>query len=205
MRYALGIGPTEKSMPTSLQQDREAHVFSRWGDPVKTIDRGQLADRCAVTVHEATAPDGKPFQALITQGLSDEQVVEGFPRTEFVWYVRELEPVHIDWLSFAAVVHTGDRVYPGSMTMPMLPCPPAIAGSDLTCVMFMPPIISRDRELLTSGGVEVEWLWLVPLTERERTHLKSFPNRGESRTELLRLFQENQHPWIFESSRPSYI
>jgi len=160
----------------------------------------------SINTHAGVDESNEPFDVLITDGLSDSEVAEGFPRTEFLWYVRRTADAHLQWLLFAGIVHLIDHVYPGSMTMPM--CPPCAALADhslLTLAFFGTSIVKRDQDALTSHGVSVEWLWLLPLTETECAHLKKFGNRGASRAELYRILNARQHPWLLDPTRPSYV
>jgi len=49
-------------------------------------------------------------------------------------------------------------------------------------------------------GVPVEFLWVVPIS---RAELRLKKRKGVNA--LLDVFEENQHPWIFDPNRKSYV
>ena len=49
-------------------------------------------------------------------------------------------------------------------------------------------------------GCPVEFLWVVPIS---RAELRLKKRKGVNA--LLDVFEENQHPWIFDPNRKSYV
>lgn len=70
-------------------------------------------------------------------------------------------------------------------------------------LFFLPPIITKDQKLpseLTLGGDPVEFLWLVPLTTAECNF--KLKNGFEA---IMDLLGQNQHPYVFDPGRKSYV
>jgi hypothetical protein len=74
----------------------------------------------------------------------------------------------------------------------------------LTSVTFITPPLARDQDPFLVDGVETYCLWVLPITENERRHLRGavgsdFGNR------LASLLDANQHPYLLDPSRASYV
>ncbi len=74
---------------------------------------------------------------------------------------------------------------------------------ELPHLVLLAPLLRhhrRIREELTLEGCAVEFLWVVPISAAEHA-LK----RKEGVDRLLELFEEQQHAWLFDPDRRSYV
>jgi hypothetical protein len=150
---------------------------------------------------------GRPFHAILTDGLSDLNPVPGAPKSELVWYVDTPNSAHLAWLRFLCLVHRVDRVdlyhriIP--MTVPPVNLPALGVGSILRSVICLTPPLRHDQPPLVVGGAETYTLWVLPITEAERAYLN---RKGPAAQDALGdLLDVNHHPFVLDPFRRSYV
>lgn len=203
----------ENQSKEALSILRKEIYQSRWGEILETREyfiSNQLVriHRFEVEPESANINGGRPFSILLTDGLSDHAVVADTPRTEFVWYVESPQDIHYEWMSFIATVHLVDEVDLFWRTLPIVAEPslqqPLHPDSQLTSATFINSIISRDTEPMQIEGEETYAIWILPITEAERSYLQ---DRGEDFGDVLAdLLSENKHPFVLSDPlRKSYV
>ena len=157
-------------------------------------------------------PSGdETFYVLMTGGMSDLPMTlprnanDVARRVELIFYCAEPREEYIATLRWVAHFPHDSKSWLGhGHTMPNGNPPEPLWGSDkLDTLFFLPPIITKDQKLsaeLTLGGDPVEFLWVVPLTTAECNF--KLKNGFEAMMDLL---GQNQHPYVFEPKRKSYV
>jgi hypothetical protein len=157
-------------------------------------------------------PDGKrAFHTLVTAGMSDlpmnapRQLGAAVRRAELVLYASEDRGEYRELLRrLAHFPHDNDTWLHWGHTMPNgTPPQPLFDFTALDTLFFMPTILRPDAQL----GERLAWecepvnlVWCVPISTAECA-LKL--ERGEDA--LYDLFQERQHPFVFDPGRGSYV
>ncbi len=149
--------------------------------------------------------------SLVTGGMGDLEMTmprgaKDVPRrVELIFYCVEPRDEYIETLRWVAHFPHDSKSWLGhGHTMPNGNPPAPFWGStELDTLLFMPPIVTKDQTLpeeLQLGGEPVHFLWVVPLTTAE-CNLKL--EKGFDA--ILDLFQEHQHPHVFDPKRKSYV
>lgn len=131
---------------------------------------------------------------------------KGVPgRVELIFYCSEPKQEYLDTLRGLAHFPHDNKTWIGNgHTMPNGDPPEPFWDSPvLDTFLFMPPIVNRDASLadeLSLAGEPVHLLWVVPLTTSE-CNLKL----AKGFDAILDLFEQNQHPHIFDPNRISYV
>jgi hypothetical protein len=184
---------------------RLAQYRTRWGEPVSTKSFEVAGSEIHIHAFKTADPSGKPFHVLLTDGLSNEEIVPDAPRNEFVWYVKKPEEIHYDWLTFVATVFLIDAVHLEMRMLPIASPPsnqaPLAKKSVLSSAVFIESILTRDREPLLVAGGKAQVLWLIPISEAERAYLREAEHMGEA---LGTMLEENEHPFVLDPLRKSY-
>ncbi len=149
--------------------------------------------------------------SLVTGGMSDLEMnlphhAEDDPRrVELIFYCAEPREEYMSTLRWVAHFPHDSKSWLGyGHTMPNGDPPaPFWGSSDLDTLLFMPPIVTKDQtlpEVLRLSGEPVRFLWVVPLTTAECNFKlkKGFDA-------ILDLFQQHQHPHVFDPHRKSYV
>jgi hypothetical protein len=148
---------------------------------------------------------------LVTGGMSDlpmalPSAAAGMPkRVELIFYCSEPREEYIGTLRWLAhFPHTYKTCVGCGHTIPNGNPPEPFWGSDcLDTILFLPPIVQRDRNLaddLILGGDPVSFLWVVPITGSE-CNLKL----QKGLAALMDLFSQHRHPHVFDPARKSYV
>jgi Suppressor of fused protein (SUFU) len=197
-----------------LSAQRQAVYEARWGESVSTMEIELLDGKRTIEVHcyeventNENVNGGKPFSILITDGLSDTSIIEDMPRTELIWYVQTDEDIYYDWLTFIGIVHLVDKIDLYERTIPIAVSPsnqaPLAPNSLLSSVTFVYPNLAKDQEPFDVDGDETYTLWVLPITENERTYLQ---NRGDEFGAVVgEMLDKNKHPFVLDRLRKSYI
>lgn len=182
-----------------------------WGTPIDSVHETIAGMPCSFHLYRAEVPPtvngGRPFHAILTDGLSDTQVVRGVPRTELLWYVDAPSSAHLEWLRFLCTVHRVDqvdlyhRIIP--MTVPPVNLTPLARGSHLSSVTCVTPPLRRDQPPFVVGGAETYTLWVLPITETERDHLDD--DGAAAQIALADLLDVNHHPFVLDPFRHTYV
>ena len=157
-------------------------------------------------------PNGdRTFHTLVTSGMSDlpmtsprELGVE-YRRAELVFYASEDREEYRELLRRLAHFPHDNRTWlHWGHTMPNGTPPELLFDSAvLDSLFFMPSILTPDSglgERLAWKGEPVNLLWCVPISAAECS-LKL--ERGADA--LYDLFQEKEHPFVFDRGRGSYV
>ncbi|MFN3149638.1 suppressor of fused domain protein [Bremerella sp.] len=164
-----------------------------------------------VDVYRFPPNDKRDFFTYVTGGMSDlpmnspEELGPGYRRAEIVFYAKESRDEYPELLrTMAHFPHDNNSWLHYWHTFPNgQPPEPLFESPTLDTMFFMPSILSPDstlEERLVLDSDPVSLLWLVPITTAE-CELKL-----EQGTEaLLDLFQEQQHPFLFDVDRRSYV
>lgn len=150
--------------------------------------------------------------SLVTGGMSDLEMTlprrapKDIPRrVELIFYCAEPREEYIATLRWVAHFPHNAKSFLGyGHTMPNGNPPEPFWGSaDLDTLLFMPPIVTKDQTLpseLRLEGEPVHFLWVVPLTTAECNYKleKGFDA-------ILDLFEQHQHPHVFDPNRRSYV
>ena len=70
-------------------------------------------------------------------------------------------------------------------------------------LFFLQPIVKKDQTLpseLVLNDQPVHFLWIVPITTAECNY-----KLRKGSDAMLDLFQQNRHPYVFDSDRKSYV
>jgi hypothetical protein len=151
------------------------------------------------------------FYVLMTGGMSDlamtmpRNAKDLDRRVELIFYCAEPREEYVTILRWVAHFPHDSKSWLGhGHTVPNGNPPEPFWGSDkLDTLFFLPPIIAKDQKLpseLRLNGEPVNFLWVVPITTAE-CNFKL--NNGFDA--LMDLFDQNQHPYIFDPKRRSYV
>jgi hypothetical protein len=153
---------------------------------------------------------GRDFCTLVTSGMSDLEMsipagAEAPRRVELIFYCSEPNQEYIKTMRWLAHFPHDQKSWIGSgHTIPNgNPPEPFWGSSALDTILLLQPIVKRDTTLpdeLILGGEPVHFLWVVPLTTPE-CNLKLAKGFGA----ILKLFQQNHHPHVFDPNRTSYV
>ncbi len=196
---------------------REAVYAAIFGPPVLTYDdvHPVLVPHIDVYVHEPGF-QGRDFYTLVTGGMSDcpmklpEDAPPEMPtRIELIFYLpgnQKPKREYIDFLRTTARMPYDYQTWLGwgASFANGNPPEPIFEGTQFdSLVLINTPIAKPDDTLpehLVLDGDAVHLLWAVPITTAEREY------KLEEGTEaLLDIFDEVQHPFVFDENRPSYI
>jgi hypothetical protein len=197
--------------PAAAREKVYAKFFgSKW-----TVDREDEPDGPPIDVYVfEPGEDGRgkerDFYTLVTSGMSDERmrVRKGVPfrRGELILYVADPTELHIGLLRFLArlplVQETTWYGFGTTMTNGNPPRP-IFDDSDLSCYLFLEPVVGRDNvvhEKLEVDGDPVAMLWVVPITEAECQYIID-----RSPDEFLDLLDRKKHPFVLDEGRRSYV
>ena len=154
----------------------------------------------------------KDVYSLVTGGMSDLEMKlppdadRDFPRrVELIFYCFEPREEYISTLRQLAHFPHATKSWLGhGHTIPNgNPSVPLWGGGELDTLFFLPPIVEKDQTLpleLNLGGEPVHFLWVVPLTTAECNFKLT---RGLDA--MLSLLEQNQHPYVFDPQRRSYV
>ena len=220
IRHGERRSPESKTSERSTLENirkREAAYTAIFGPPALTYDDAHpvLVPHIDVYVHEPGF-QGRDFYTLVTGGMSDfrmklpEDAPPEMPtRIELIFYLpgdRSPKREYIDFLRTAARMPYDYQTWFawGASIVNGNPPKPIFDGSQFDSLLFInTPIAEPDNTLserLVLEGDAVHFLWTVPLTAAEREY------KLEEGTEaLLEVFDEVQHPFVFDENRPSYI
>jgi hypothetical protein len=159
---------------------------------------------------QATMKD-RSLCLLVTGGMSDLPMTmprgaEGAPRrVELLFYCDEPKDEYIATLRWLAHFPHSAKTWVGcGHTVPNGDPPAPFWGSDrLDTILFLAPILSQDAKLseeLTLNGDRVHFLWVAPITTAE-CDFKLKRGFGA----LMKLFDQNKHPLVFDPGRKSYV
>lgn len=169
-----------------------------------------LSPHVEVRTYYRTGANGSRVCSLVTSGMSDLPM--SIPaeakvprRVELIFYCSEPSGEYIDTLRGLAHFPHDQHTWIGTgHTIPNGNPPAPLFGSQiLDTALFLPTVVAKDRaifEQLTLDGDPVHLLWLVPLTTPE-CELKL--KRGTNA--ILELFEQHQHPHVFDPRRASYV
>jgi len=156
---------------------------------------------------------GRNYCTLVTGGMSDlamkvpaEATPKGVPRrVELIFYCSEPKQEYLETLRRLAHFPHDNNTWIGDFhTMPNGNPPDPFGGSPvLNTFLFLPTIVNPDAALpkeLSLAGEPVQFLCVVPLTTPE-CNLKL----AKGVVTILDLFEQNQHPHVFDPSRASYV
>jgi hypothetical protein len=154
---------------------------------------------------------GRDFSTLVTGGMSDLEMtlppdITGAPqRVELIFYCLDPKEEYLETLRRLAHFPHDNKTWLGfGHTMPNGNPPEPLWGSAvLDSFLFMPTIVRPDSSLseeLILLGQPVHFLWVVPLSTAE-CNLKL--EKGFDA--ILDLFDEHEHPHVFDPSRKSYV
>ena len=150
--------------------------------------------------------------SLVTGGMSDLEMKlpraadKDVPRrVELIFYCSEPREEYIATLrQLAHFPHASKSWLGHGHTMPNGNPPEPLWGtSALDTLFFLPPIVKKDQTLpseLTLNGQPVHFLWVVPLTTAECNY--KLKNGFDA---VMTLFAQNQHPYVFDPHRKSYV
>jgi hypothetical protein len=153
---------------------------------------------------------GRDFCTLVTGGMSDLEMripagAEAPRRVELIFYCSEPNEEYIKTMRWLAHFPHDQKTWVGSgHTIPNGNPPEPFWGSSvLDTILLLQPIVKHDTTLpdeLILDGEPVHFLWVVPLTTPE-CNLKL----AKGFAAILKLFQQNHHPHVFDPNRVSYV
>jgi len=198
----------------TFRQAREAAYTELFGEPL-SVSHELLPQIPHIDVYTfkrtSKRPEGDQFvYPLVTGGMSDlpmtvpQQAVHSPRRVELVFYCTEPREEYIQTLRWLAHFPHDSKSWLGhGHTMPNGNPPEPLWGSaGLNTVIFMPPIVSKDQTLpnrFQINGDPVHLLWVVPLSAAECNY--KLQNGFDA---MLDLFDQNQHPHVFDPKRKTY-
>ena len=163
--------------PDNWMKQREAHYSTFLGPMDEPIMHSTDMKEVHVDIYQFRPSSDRPHWTLITGGMSDlpqhvPKNAEGIsPRAELMMYVEEPKGWMFDVLKGLAEMPFDQTTYlhwhhtvPNGQPMTAEP-------SELTSFFFLPPYFEDDEfDTLHIGGDEVDILWMIPITEREREY-----------------------------------
>lgn len=183
---------------------------SKW-----TVDREDEPDGPPIDVYvfkpgEDSRGKERDFYTLVTGGMSDAPMrvpkqVE-FCRGELLLYVEKPTDEHIGVLRFLARLPlVQERTWYGYGTTMTNgnPPQPIFDDSNLSCYLFLQPVVGRDNTLHEKLEVDddpVALLWVVPITEPECQYILD-----RSIGDFLNLLDRKEHPFVLDEGRRSYV
>jgi hypothetical protein len=201
--------PTESSLRfTAAREDAYTKLFGEAG----TVSHEIVPLVPHIDVYTfPPAQKARGWYTVVTGGMSDLRMTvparagAAPRRVELIFYCSEPLPEYVGILRRVAHFPHDKKTWIGyGHTMPNGDPPEPFWGSDvLDTLLFMPTIVGPDNSLpkeLVLDGDPVHFLWLVPLTTPE-CNLKLVEGFGA----ILRLFQRNRHPHVFNPARSSYV
>lgn len=212
MERQIGFGGQEAA---GFVQAREAVYERMYGKP-ESVSHELLPQIPHIDVYTVKRTLKQPsgdqvFYVLMTGGMSDLEMTvprkarDVSRRVELIFYCAEPLEEYIATLRWVAHFPHDSKSWLGhGHTMPNGNPPAPFWGSDkLDTFIFLPPLITKDQQLsseLVLGGEPVDFLWVVPLTTAECDF--KLKNGFDA---VLDLFQQNQHPFVFDPKRRSYV
>ncbi|MET1076495.1 MAG: suppressor of fused domain protein [Pseudomonas sp.] len=155
---------------------------------------------------------GRTFYTLVSSGMSDVPMTlaagipDDYQRAEILMYVTEPKEEYIHLIRYyARYPHQYGSYFAQGHTIPNgQPAEPYFSPGSLDTVLFISSILSPDNEfsdrLYEKSGIPVQLLHLTPITTAE---LEFKLEHGSDR--LYDIFDENNHPFILDETRSSYV
>jgi Suppressor of fused protein (SUFU) len=209
---------------TSTPTDTEllAALTAELDEPDRT-DRDPAGGADAITIHafsrnfvddeDEGAADNLGF-VLVTSGMSRQRMPplpegtedEGGSRAvELIWYVPTLDPAYFRELRWLAKLPRTDNTafYQGrTVSMPK----PPLSTTAFKTYLLLPPVYGPDAELFdgleTADGDAVTALTVHLISDAERALTLS---KADGLDDLLDLFDDRDHPMLFDPKRQSYV
>ncbi len=204
------VGFVEESAAQFAQKRNE--VYERLFGKVQDVsmETQPLMPRVDVHTYSRTDANGRKVVTLVTAGMSDRAMkvptgIDAPRRVELIFYCSETSEEYVQTLRFLAHFPHDQNAWVGEQhTIPNgNPPAPFFGSAVLDTVLFLRPIVMRDRTLpkeLVLDGDPVHFLWLVPLTTAE-CNLKLERGAGA----IMELFNKHKHPHVFDPGRASYV
>jgi hypothetical protein len=161
--------------------------------------------------------DDDPGYVLVTCGMSRQRMVplpeatddddqaQDSRAIELLWYVETLDPAYFAALRWLAKLPRIDQIaYFHGRTISN-PTPP-LGASPFKTYLLLPPIYGPDADLFegleTADGDAVSTLVVHLISDAEQAMIARGP---EGLDDLLDLFDDNDHPMLFNPARQSYV
>lgn len=152
----------------------------------------------------------RPFWTLITSGMSNlpmtmpSDISQNYSRAELVFYTQSPEKIYLDMLrTLAHFPHDNETWLASGHTMPNGNPPEFIFENspELNTFLFLEPLLSSDRNIdIKIESNQLQLLWVLPISNAECNF------KLEKGTDsFLDILEENNHPFVFEENRKSYI
>lgn len=189
---------------------REKCYENLWGQP-NLVYHEQIPLAPHIDVNLYPPNNDRSYCVLVTSGMSDcemkipKNISKDNSRIELVLYVKESKKAHIGLLQKIAHYPHDNETWFGSghiMSKSAL-VDPLFEGSVLDSILFIPSIVSTDRQIknkFKQKGWNFGLLHVIPITTAEYCHVKS-----HGPDSILDLFNKNDHPLILNESRTSYV
>ncbi len=193
-----------------FQQKRERVFDSVFGDSENVFHEVlPLFPHIDVYVHAPT--EQRDFYTLVTGGMSNDRmtlpqgVPTDFARAELVFYCNEPKPEYAELLRKLAHFPHDNRTWLSyGHTMPNgQPPEPIFENPQLDTLILLGSIVAPDstfEEQLSLNGDPVNLLWLLPISTPECQY--KLDHGADAFYEIL---DKNQHPFVFEPDRQSYL
>lgn len=163
-----------------------------------------------VDVYLFAPSEERGFFTLVSGGMSDAPMPmppgSPFRRAELVMYCddpSEESILLLQWLAQLPLVQATTWYGPGTTMTNGNPPQPIFDDSPLDCFLFLLPIVEGDNKLhekLILEGDPTVLLWVVPISSAERRFIME---RGLD--PFLELLNANQHPFVLDPTRKSYV
>lgn len=153
----------------------------------------------------------RDFFTLVSGGMSDRRMnvplgapTELFPRrTEMIFYCSEPRTDYAKLVNRVAHYPFERETWFGQGHTMETGAVSLLEDPGMDSLLFIPTPVIPDRSLQTVlqlGDDSVGLLWIVPMTPSECKMVKR-----EGVDPLMKLFEERQHPFVFEPGRVSYV
>jgi len=193
--------------PDDLIRVREAHYTKFLGPLDESIAHSTDVKDVHIDIYSFHPNNKRPYWTLITGGMSDlpqkiPDDAEGISsRTEIMIYVKEPQDWMLNVLKRLAEMPFDDKTYlhwyhtvPNGQPMTNEP-------SELTSFFFLPPYFEDfGFNTLHIGSDKVDFLWLIPITEREREY--AIENGSQALEEVFEKVEMNP---IVDEKRTSFV
>lgn len=188
---------------------RESLYDSRFGKS-ETVYHEVLPMIPHVDVYSYEPNKERPFWTLVTSGMSDlpmtlpKDISSDYCRAELIFYCSSPETPLLNLMrTLAHFPHDNKTWLAPGHTMPNGNPPEPIFPNtpDLTTFLFLDPLFNADRSIdLRIDGQPLKFLWLMLISGAEcEFKLK----RGLD--QFLGVLDANNHPFVFQGNRPSYV
>jgi Suppressor of fused protein (SUFU) len=187
---------------------REKHYQRFLGPLTQNVWHSTDEKAVHIDIYQFAPTRKRPYWTLITGGMSDRRQLEPkecadhmSPRAEILMYVPEPRGWMFSVLKGLAEMPFDDNTYlhwwhtvPNGMPMTAVP-------SLLTSYFFLPPYFEEEGFAnLQIAGDEVDFLWMIPITEAEREFAMEHGSQA-----LERRFEEADIPPVLDESRESLV